>query len=43
VGGYGFRSEQSTYRLFVDLDGRVAAPQFGLLDVGFERCKMQFL
>jgi hypothetical protein len=36
MGGYGFRSERSTYRLFVDLDGRVAAPQFGLLDVGFE-------
>ncbi len=36
LGGYGFRSEQSTYRLFLDLDGRVAAPQFGLLDLAFE-------
>ncbi len=36
MGGYGFRSEQSTYRLFLDLDGRFVAPQFGLVDVGFE-------
>jgi len=36
LGGYGFRSEHPTYRFFLDLDGRVAAPQFGLLDVGFE-------
>ena len=36
LGGYGFRSEQSTYRFFLDLDERFAAPQFGLLDIGFE-------
>lgn len=36
MGGYGFRSEESTYRLFLDLEGRIAAPQFGLLDVAFE-------
>jgi hypothetical protein len=36
LGGYGFKSEQSTYRFFVDMEGRAAAPQFGLLDVAFE-------
>ena len=36
LGGYGFRSEQATYRFVLDLDARAFAPQFGLLDVGFE-------
>lgn len=36
LGGYGFRSERSTYRMFLDLEGRIVAPQFGLLDVAFE-------
>src|SRR6266705_2854524 len=36
LGGYGFRSEQPAMRFLTDIEGRLALPQFGLLDVAFE-------
>src|SRR2546425_4744916 len=33
LGGYGFRAERPTYRFLLDMEGRVAAPQFGLIDI----------
>ncbi len=35
-GGYAFGAERPTARILIDLEGRVVAPQFGLLDVSLE-------
>lgn len=35
-GGYAFGSGRPTGRVLIDLEGRVAAPQFGLLDISLE-------
>jgi hypothetical protein len=36
LGGYGSEADQGTYRLAVGLEGRLKAPQFGLLDLAME-------
>ncbi|TMQ59399.1 MAG: hypothetical protein E6K76_04850 [Candidatus Eisenbacteria bacterium] len=41
LAGYGFRAERPTYRFLLDMEGRVAAPQFGLIDVAFEGTYMR--
>jgi hypothetical protein len=36
LGGYEFESDRPTMRVMMDLEGRLAVPQFGLLDVALE-------